>query len=207
MLRWSVGRRTDGLWIGSFESDPAPSLQRLEEALNLIKTYDPLRYKRVIRDLERIWVTVIAGGLAHFDQSIWACVLDPRHVCNEENSPERIASSIVHEATHARLCRCGIEYEGEELRARVEAACFRRERAFAAKLPNGEEMRERIDRYLEYYGNREHWTNEALRRRHEEGIIKTIRYLGFPDWLPKLFQPIRSLRMKLSRTGPGSAHS
>jgi hypothetical protein len=198
MLRSSIGRRLDGLWIGSFDKDAEPSLQRVEAALNLIKTYDTLQYQRVIHDLERIWVTLIPGGTAHMDESIWACVLDQRFLLNEANSPERIASAIVHEATHARLSRCGIGYDKKELRARVEAVCFGRERAFAGRLPNGEQSRERIDRYLEFYANPERWTDESLRARHEEGVVKTLQYLGFPDWLQKLVRPIRSLRMKLS---------
>lgn len=158
LLRSSRGRRVDGLWIGSLDDDAEPVLHRVEEALNLIKAYDPLRYKRLIRDLERIWVTMIPGGFGNFDESIWACVLDRRHVLSEKISLERIAAWIVHEATHARLRRCGIGYDGKELRARVEAVCFRRERAFAAKLPNGNELSELADRYLEFYGDREQWT-------------------------------------------------
>jgi len=50
MLRRSASRRIDGLWVGSFEDKPAPGLRRVEEALNLVKTYDP----RDIRDSFRI---------------------------------------------------------------------------------------------------------------------------------------------------------
>lgn len=78
LLRTSTSTRVDGLWIGSFEGDAEPRLRRVKEALDLIKTYDPVRYAHLIRDLERVWVTVIVGGIAHFDPSIWTCVLDPR---------------------------------------------------------------------------------------------------------------------------------
>ena len=74
--------------------------------------------------------------------------------------PELIASVIVHEATHARLMRCGIGYE-EELRARVEKVCLRRELAFAAKLPNGEQIRAQTDPELGYLPP-SYWTNEAF---------------------------------------------
>lgn len=207
MLRTSASRCIDGLWIGNFINDAEPSLLRVEEALNLIKVYDPVRYARLVRDLERIWVTVIAGGPAQFDQSIWACVLDQRLLLNEATAPERIASCIVHEATHARLCRYGIGYEGEELRARVEAVCFRRERAFAAKLPDGEQIRDQANRYLEFYDDRKQWTNEALGTRYEEGAVKALQYLGFPGWWAKMLRPIRFLRLTWNRMIGGSAQS
>jgi hypothetical protein len=187
MLFTSASRRIDGLWVGCFDNDSASSLDRVEEALSLIKKYDRRRYDRLIRDLERVWVQLIPGGIAHFDSSIWACVLDPRHVLNHANSTERIASSIVHEATHARLWRRGIRYQ-EDLRSRVEAVCFRSERAFAAKLPNGEQMREQAERSLAAYASPEYWTDEAFRKRRHEGSIETLRYLQMPNWLIRRFE-------------------
>src|SRR6202034_2952880 len=75
LLRMSVGRCVDGLWIGCYDNDHSEaSLRRVEEALHLIKTYDRRRYERLIRDLKRVWVVVIIGGVAQFDHSIWACM-------------------------------------------------------------------------------------------------------------------------------------
>jgi hypothetical protein len=204
MLLTSASRRIDGMWIGSFDNDVEPRLRRVEDALNLVKTYDPVRYAHLIRDLERIWVAVIPGGLAHFEPSIWACVLDERHLLNDANPPERIAASIVHEATHARLWRSGIGYDGEELRARVEAVCFRRERAFAAKLPNGERNRELADQKLAAYADPSYWTNEAFRTREAEGVRKALQYLGTPNWLVRVMMVVRRAFSRLVRRGRAS---
>lgn len=203
MLRTSANKRVDGLWIGSFDNDAEaePRLRRVQDALNLIKTHDPVRYAHLIRDLERIWVTVISGGLAHFDPSIRACVLDERHLLNDANPPERIAASIVHEATHARLWRCGIGYEGEELRARVEAVCFRRERAFAAKLPNGQRNRELADDKLTAYADRGYWTDEAFRTRDAQNVRNALQYLGVPNWLLRVVMAVRPVCFGLARCG------
>jgi hypothetical protein len=204
-LRWSVSGCVDGLWIGCYDHDHSEvSLRRVEEALHLIKTYDRLRYERLLRDLERVWVLPIVGGVAQFDRSMWACVLDPRHVLDETRSPEQIAASIVHEATHARLWRRGIGYQ-EEIRSRVEAVCFRRERAFAARLPDGKQIRELADRELAAYANQGYWTNEAFRARYEEGVVRVTQYLGMPGWLPRIFRPVRLLRSRLTRAGGGPA--
>jgi hypothetical protein len=148
MLRLSDSRRVDGLWIGVGKAkEPELALRRVEEALRLIKVFDRVRYDRLIRDLERVWVTPLPGYSGCCSYSLGACELDPRFVLAETTLPEMIAATIVHEATHARLQRCGIGYE-EELRDRVEAVCVRRELAFAARLPNGERVREEAERGL-----------------------------------------------------------
>lgn len=103
-------------------------MDRVEEALALIKRYDRLQYDRLSRDLKRVWVHVLHGIRG---EAFVTCELDARSVQPETTSPELIASTIVHEATHSRLLRCGIGYE-EAVRARVEAVCLRRELAFAA---------------------------------------------------------------------------
>ena len=145
-LRWSTGRQIDGLWVGDFfrsKADDDTCLQRVEQALNLIKLCDPVRYHRLLRDLKRIWVTLVTDGLAEFDEALAACKLDERFVLDDATSVEQIAATIVHEATHARLAGYGIAYD-EPIRHRVEAICLRREIAFANKLPNGAEVRELV---------------------------------------------------------------
>jgi hypothetical protein len=191
MLRSSVNRRVDGLWVGSFESDPEPSLRRVEQALNLIKTYDPIRYRRLIQDLERIWVFIIAEGRAAFDGAIWACMLDPRFVLDEATPLEELAASIVHEAAHARLERVGIKYQ-QQFRTRIEALCFRRQRAFGARIPKGEEICKEADRRLTEYANAHYWTDEASRIRYNEGARAALEHLEVPNWLIRVLLALRS---------------
>jgi hypothetical protein len=192
MLRFSASRRIDGLWVGSFESHPEPSLRRVEQALNLIKTHDPCRYRRLIRDLERIWVLITAEGRAAFDEGIWACVLDPRYVLDAANSVEELAASIVHEATHARLQRCGIKYQ-QDLRARIEAICFRQQRAFGAMIPNGEQISKEANFRLSAYGTPQYWTNQAFRIRDNAGVRAALEHLEVPNWLIRVLLTVRSL--------------
>jgi hypothetical protein len=186
MLRMSTARVIDGLWVGTFESDAEPILCKLEKALSLIKIHYPIRYNRVIRDLDRVWVLIVPGGVACFSPSLRACKLDTRMVLSEE--PEEVAASIVHEATHARLRRHGIGYE-ENLRHRIEALCFRQEIAFARKLPNGEQVREGAHARLSAYGP-EYWTDEACSNRSREHDAEAYRYL-FPEWLVRPLMIIR----------------
>ncbi|MGH6814259.1 MAG: hypothetical protein ACREC6_00985, partial [Hyphomicrobiaceae bacterium] len=118
---------------------PDRMLDRVEEALRLIRRYDPRRFDRLVRDLKGGVVVLPHLGTdsdASFDSSTLACQIVSKLVLSEV-APEMLATIIVHEATHARLRRYGIGYD-ERLRFRVEAACFRREIAFAARLPRGE---------------------------------------------------------------------
>jgi hypothetical protein len=141
---------------------------------------------------------VIPDAVGSFNESLNARELDTRFVLAETSFLEIIASTIVHEATHSRLMRCGIGYD-EELRARVEAVCLRSELAFAAKLPNGEQVRDRVERTLELCASHGHWTNAAFDERYVEGSIEALRHLGVPDWLPRTVLALRALRLSVSR--------
>jgi len=137
----STGREIDGLWVGTIEGKPQPGLRRVEDALQLIKHLSPLHYSRVIHNLERVWVRLLTIADACYNGPLSACMLDKRFVLQETTTLEEIASTIVHEATHARLERWGISYD-EKARARIEAICLRRELNFIANLPNSEPLRE-----------------------------------------------------------------
>jgi hypothetical protein len=195
--RWATSRSVDGLWTGTCESEAEPLLRRVEEALTLIKAYDRRRYNRLLRDVERIWVRDDLGPdrVAQFDPALWACELDDWLVLSA--TTEELAATIVHEATHARLWRSGIGYD-ERLRPRVEAACFRRELAFAAKLPNGDELREDAERRLRIPDA--YWSDAALLERTLERFthyIRRLRELQAPDWLVRAMRAIRTrLRQK-----------
>src|SRR5947199_978106 len=192
-LRFSTGKWVDGLWIGTFESAAEPILLRVENALRLTETHDPRRYSRLIGDLARVWVRLLTGPVARFSHALRACELDTRFVLADSSSPDVIAATIVHEATHARLWRAGIGYR-EEVRARVEAVCTRRELAFAARLPDGARLRETL-RASQFPPD--FWTNWAFRERDLHGTIEALRHLGTPDWLVKAVLAARAVRIAL----------
>lgn len=145
-LRWSTGREVDGLWIGTIESDAESIIRRVEDAISVSRLHDPRRYRRLCHDFSRIWVRLLPGDLANFNSAIRACQLDSRHVRDEAVSASELAASIVHEAAHARIDRC-VPYR-EELRDRIEAACLRRELAFARQLPDNHGFVERMHNRL-----------------------------------------------------------
>lgn len=183
-LWFSTGRSIDGLWVGTTESKPHPGLRRVEDALQLIKLHDPLHYSRVVRHLERVWVRLEHTASACYYHSMRACVLDERYVLQEATTVEEIASTIVHEATHARLERRGIQYV-EKQRRRIEAVCIRRELNFVAKLPHAKPLQAARAYALEWCTGGEHdfFSDSNFATRHEEGSVEGLRYLGAPEWL------------------------
>ena len=136
-----------------------------------------------------MWVRLVPGGLGRYDHALRACELDERFVLADTSRPEIIAATIVHEATQARLCRCGIGYD-EDVRGRVEAVCLRRELAFAHKLPDGARVREHALEVLAMPCSS--WTDRASRDRDLEGSVEALRHLGFPNWLVRALLAIRA---------------
>jgi hypothetical protein len=198
-LRLSSGKHVDGLWVGvAFATEPEPILRRVEEALLVIERHDPLRYERLVRDLERIWVRDLPGAVGTFDRAFQACSLDMEYVRAETTLTESIAAVIVHEATHARLERCGIGY-GEKLRPRIEAICFRRELAFAAKLPNGGQVKQQAEHSLATYAGSDYWTDAAFIERFDKDHIEALRKIGAPDWLGRTVLAVRGPYRRVQR--------
>ena len=176
-------RAIDGLWIGAYHSGTAEAvLQRVVAALGLIKTFDRPRYNRLARDLERIWVRRIASGAGYHDQRLRACVLDECFVLAESTDAEMIAGAIVHEATHARLDRCGFDYE-EARRERLEAICNRRMLAFALKLPDGSGVRAWAEANLA--PDPAYYTDAAISERDQAGARRLLEEVR-PRWLGRL---------------------
>jgi hypothetical protein len=164
--------------------------ERVEDALRLIRTLDPRRYGRLRRDLQRIWVRLqIPGDRGSYNSALSACELDLRYVIRSDVQPSDIASTIVHEATHARLDRLGYS---EPLRMRIEAACRQQEEAFSEHLspPQAERIREKLRRMDDVKD--EFWSNASFWRRYEAGVRPALRYMGIPRWLDPLFYALRS---------------
>jgi hypothetical protein len=195
-LRLSTSRRIDGLWVGVLEDNRNKDiLRRVEGALALVKIHDRDRYDRMLRGLERVWVHLLPGNVAGFNVSLRACELDTRFVVEKGSQLEIIASAIVHECTHARLWRGGIGY-AEEQRHRVEGICIRRELAFAAKLPNGQQLREWVESRLRSPLD---LTDAAFAQRRETGTLEVMRHVGIPEWLVRAVLALRALRLGILR--------
>src|SRR6202035_39236 len=79
MLRISAHRYLDGLWLGTWEMEAEPILGRIEQALLLIKRYDRIRYDRLLRDLQRVWVLLLPSSIGSLEVRIYRCEIDTRY--------------------------------------------------------------------------------------------------------------------------------
>lgn len=167
----------DGLWIGAFcDEDQGEAILRVQSALALIKVHDVKRYQRVMASFDRIWVSYLFGAVGQYVPDLRRCQLDPKFVLS---SPiETVASTIVHEATHARLFNVGMPYTYEN-RHRVEKACIRQEWMFAQRIPGANDLRRRIDKKLRL--DPEVWSGEATSKRFREAFAEADG--GLPKWL------------------------
>jgi hypothetical protein len=191
LLARSCGRQVDGIWIGSWR--PPDHSTRIEQALHLVERHSPLHYARILRNLERIWIFLLSHGRAEYNEALGACVIDERLIADPETNTEELASIIVHEATHARLDRCGIEYR-EELRVRIETVCLRRELDFAARLPDSLALQSRLVNMLDWYGdNQDYFSDTRLLERDADGEMETLRYAGVPEWFIRAAPTLRSV--------------
>jgi len=195
VMRISYHRHFEDLWIGVLggKSDDH-LLRRLEAALVLIRQHDPVRYKRICRDIDRIWICPLPGPLGSFQPALRRCNLEFRFVGS--SSPEVIASTIVHEATHAHPCLRKIGYP-EALRYRIEQICMRQELAFASRLPDGGEAREQVERNLTRPPSS--WSDAALGTWYLSEELAMARHFGVPDWIIKSSRAIRNARQRLRR--------
>ncbi|WP_316230616.1 hypothetical protein [Bradyrhizobium sp. SZCCHNR1051] len=189
----STGRITNGLWIGSSQSDSEPDLQRVEAALHLIEQYAPLHYQRVKNNLSRIWVTLVPHGAGCYRHSMNACLLDERVMASENASIEWIATAIVHEATHARLEKWGIRYD-EAARHRIERICARRELDFARHLSGVDALHEEITWRLDRHNEKDtSYTDQNMWQKIDQGHAEILRHLGMPEWIIALVFRARTL--------------
>ncbi len=161
-------------------------LARMRLALALIEKYDQRRMRRIRRDLRRI-LLVADGGGRYNPPSRTYFVSWPTFMFTPV---EEHACSIVHEATHARLCRRGIQYS-RELRRRIETLCVREEIAFADKLPSGDWTRPTLDKLAMPW-----WSDADLHLRN----LQLLRASRIPTWIVGLFDR-RYRRWRGSQSG------
>jgi hypothetical protein len=197
-MRLSHSRRVDGMWIGVLgdRKDDA-LLARVEQSLMLIKQYDPVGYRRLHRNIERIWIAPLLAARGEFNFSSRRCDLDYRFVKSSE--PDMIASTIVHEATHAHPCMRKLGY-AEARRYRIERICMRRQLAFAARLPDSAKIREHLERNLALAPA--FWRTESLKRMQVESGITTLRAQKVPEWLIRLILMLRGAIGRFRRRSP-----
>ena len=124
-------------------------VERLNEALGLIETYQPWRLRHLQRDLGEIRVERFACRGA-FMPDLRTCITELTFLARRDINAAPVASSILHEGVHARVHAMGVSPINRD-RAREERICRRAELAFGLAMPEelGQQVVERARASLE----------------------------------------------------------
>jgi hypothetical protein len=151
----------------------------LQGALSLLHDTDHLRFGRAQRHVKRIVVADNTGAV--YVPEIKACVLGLSYVL--ESSPARLASAIVHEATHARMRNMRVAYTPKSC-GREETRCVSESLAFLDRVPGGEreaaQLRESVGAEMQ---SDEPWFAESRRWKL---FADDMRRAGYPEWFIRL---------------------
>jgi len=126
----------EGIRISSAYKDDLKFLEVIESALRLIKKTDPRRFSLVKKYIQVVWSVRLWNGGAEYSHYNQTCGIDFDRLIKNGDQEWWIgscASTLIHEATHGRLCSRGIEYT-PELRTRIEKLCIVEENRFLFKL-------------------------------------------------------------------------
>jgi len=162
--------------VATHSCDAETILDRVAGSLDLVARHQPAIVARLGEDARGIlvWEREMSGGVASWHYGVKLIIIDARFLCKPETTSAEIAAVLVHEGTHARLDRFGY---APEIRARVEAACFRRERRFVRCLPDSRELLADIERLLRR--DPSYWFEDPRTQRVRDELAK----LGVPAWL------------------------
>jgi hypothetical protein len=189
ILAWASKRDTHGVRLYVFlpanSDERRTQFAKSQAAVELIRTHDPQAFRWLQHRSRGVLLTASPGVLGSWLSGPQLIRLADSLVVDLSETPAHIASVMVHELTHARLARAGVRY-APELRRRIEAICFRRQAAFAARLPGQERLAEhyqgRAREVLEESDAR--WTDQAMHDRRFEAFDLT----GVPLWIAKPFK-------------------
>ena len=192
-LMFSVAhwRTFDGIRVGVFDvwedRIEAQVFEKIEAAFKLMAAYEPRRLQRAARDIRRLWITRAAYAAAYYLQAWDMCVIDVKFVTDEHTTPAKVAAVLVHEATHARLFKCGIRYT-EAARHRIETLCVAESAFFARKLPDGEALA----RYVVecHPSDPGHWSDDNLNRQMLDAKLQEVEEASLPPWLKRVLRRV-----------------
>ena len=186
MLRRAECRDILGVPVAVCRDEPklAEVFARLTAAFELLQNHSEGTLRDIRRHTDGVFIFGTAGALGPWRREERLVILEETHVRDEGTAAADIASTLVHESTHARLDAKGFAYT-PELRERIEKVCFRRELGFARRLVEPGDLVDRAQRQLERPPD--YLTTDAFRLRIREKLIE----LGVPAWLVRVVEWLR----------------
>ena len=138
VFRFATKERVAGVPVGTLLSEhPQRELMaKTRAAVALIAELDPRQLDRLKRLVAGVFVFDETGPLGAWMEGPRLIRLNEAFIAAPDTSIAEVASTIVHETTHAWLEARGFAYQADR-RRRIEAICFRAGAAFARRLPDG----------------------------------------------------------------------
>jgi hypothetical protein len=165
----------DGVEVVDATPVSREEMKTVTAALDLIARADVRRFARLRRDLRRV-ILVTHGG-PEYVHAIRGCVISANDV--RQQSAERVAMTLVHEATHARLGALGFAHKWT-LRDRIEKRCVEEEISFIQRVPGTDRLLKEARKALVTS-----WHSDS---QLFERTILQLRSLGRPEWLLSLYR-------------------
>ena len=162
------------------EGQRAPIEAKLREALALLRQHSPRQLRAIQRYLRGVLVTGVPAA-AEYNYASRLCLLDCDAASSTEMSPTMLASTLVHEAMHARLASRGLRPRDLAERHRHENICLGAELSLASLLPEGHQLVAHIRAALAWPA--EVYSHAARKARAAD----RMRVLGVPEWFVRLF--------------------
>lgn len=155
-----------GMQVRFFDVGPLREVlaANIGDALDLIRDVDRHRFDRMRKDVSGL--LIMAAPYSYYLPLTRTCVLKQDVV--ETGNASRIALSIIHESTHARLWRAGIP-SVSNMRGRIERRCLKEEIRFLRLLgARGYGGTEQWISYLTQLAGTHYWETDALRQRQTD---------------------------------------
>jgi hypothetical protein len=174
------------MYIDSKPLDTAQLWPKLYAALDLIGEYTPVWLRRMQQMRNSVNIRSIPGTRARLINGN-ETLLDPYLLA--DFLPAQIASSIVHEATHARLRYYRIPFTAQKL-AREERVCRRSELRFGRAIEGGgvEGARAVVERAEMALASRDEDVGVAVNWQELNALaaIARIQESPYPKWLKRI---------------------
>lgn len=165
----SPRREVGGVTLVHFgaRDDANDHFNKVEVAIDLIRKHARIRLGRYLKR-----VIVVQSTGSEYWPFASACALSEMTLRTQ--TPEWVASVLVHETVHARLWRRGVKYE-ERYRPRIEKICTEAQIRFLRSLPGTQEL---VDHLFKHLADGWYSDHELDRRRLEK-----LKSLGAPAWI------------------------
>jgi hypothetical protein len=170
-FRRSKHRVVHDIKVAVFDREPTAILDKVESALDLVLRNDRRAMQVLRAETDGIFVAATHGVRAEWRRNEKLVMLRPEYVSASGTSTLQLASTLVHEATHAWLEKLGFQYSPER-RPRIETICFRRELRFVRHASGPKELIGNLERQLTL--DPEYLSDESFRER----LLIEIERLG-----------------------------